>query len=74
VNGAGLAMGTMDIIKHYGGNPANFCDLGGGATEARVTAAFEIITSDPQVISYLSHSPLVVLSSTFSHTSSPSLL
>ena len=49
VNGAGLAMATMDIIKHYGGSPANFCDLGGGATETRVTDAFKIISSDPQV-------------------------
>jgi len=49
VNGAGLAMATMDIIKHYGGSPANFCDLGGGATEKRVTDAFRIVSSDPQV-------------------------
>ena len=49
VNGAGLAMATMDIIKLHGGNPANFCDLGGGATEERVTNAFRIITSDPNV-------------------------
>eukprot|EP00211_Chloroparvula_japonica_P006438 CAMPEP_0119152344 /NCGR_PEP_ID=MMETSP1310-20130426/47668_1 /TAXON_ID=464262 /ORGANISM="Genus nov. species nov., Strain RCC2339" /LENGTH=427 /DNA_ID=CAMNT_0007144697 /DNA_START=119 /DNA_END=1402 /DNA_ORIENTATION=+ len=49
VNGAGLAMATMDIIKHYGGEPANFCDLGGGATEERVKAAFDIITSDTSV-------------------------
>src|SRR5262249_61107658 len=45
VNGAGLAMATMDIIKHYGGMPANFLDVGGGATTERVTAAFQIITA-----------------------------
>ena len=49
VNGAGLAMATMDIIKHYGGEPANFLDVGGGATADKVTAAFKIITSDPNV-------------------------
>ncbi len=49
VNGAGLAMSTMDIIKNYGGQPANFLDVGGGATQAKVTAAFKIITADPQV-------------------------
>ena len=49
VNGAGLAMATMDIIKLYGGEPANFLDVGGGATSERVTAAFKIITSDPKV-------------------------
>ncbi len=49
VNGAGLAMSTMDAIKHYGGEPANFLDVGGGATEAQVKAAFEIILSDPSV-------------------------
>ncbi len=49
VNGAGLAMSTMDIIKYYGGQPANFLDVGGGATTEKVTAAFKIITSDPQV-------------------------
>tara|TARA_R110000868_G_scaffold218576_2_gene469217 strand:+ start:142585 stop:143760 length:1176 start_codon:yes stop_codon:yes gene_type:complete len=49
VNGAGLAMATMDIIKHYGGTPANFLDVGGGATEERVTEAFKIILSDPNV-------------------------
>jgi succinyl-CoA synthetase beta subunit len=46
VNGAGLAMGTMDIIKHHGGNPANFLDVGGGATTEVVTAAFEILLKD----------------------------
>jgi succinyl-CoA synthetase beta subunit len=46
VNGAGLAMATMDIIKHYGGEPANFLDVGGGATEDKVTAAFKIIARD----------------------------
>ncbi len=49
VNGAGLAMATLDIIKLYGESPANFLDVGGGATEERVTAAFKIITADPQV-------------------------
>lgn len=49
VNGAGLAMGTMDIIKHYGGEPANFLDVGGSADAERVAAAFKIITSDPNV-------------------------
>jgi succinyl-CoA synthetase beta subunit len=49
VNGAGLAMATMDICKYYGGAPANFLDVGGGATAAKVTAAFKIITSDPAV-------------------------
>ncbi len=49
VNGAGLAMSTMDIIKHYGSSPANFLDVGGGATAEKVTAAFKIITSDPAV-------------------------
>ena len=46
VNGAGLAMSTMDIIKYYGGEPANFLDVGGSATEENVTKAFEIILSD----------------------------
>jgi len=49
VNGAGLAMATMDIIKHYGGDPANFLDVGGGATIGRVTEAFKIILSDSNV-------------------------
>jgi succinyl-CoA synthetase beta subunit len=49
VNGAGLAMATMDIIQHFGGMPANFLDVGGGATREKVTAAFKIITSDPAV-------------------------
>ena len=49
VNGAGLAMATLDIIKLYGEEPANFLDVGGGATEEKVTAAFKIITADPQV-------------------------
>jgi len=49
VNGAGLAMSTMDIIKQYGGEPANFLDVGGGATTEKVTAAFKIILSDPNV-------------------------
>jgi succinyl-CoA synthetase beta subunit len=49
VNGAGLAMATMDIIKLYGSAPANFLDVGGGADKAKVTAAFKIITADPNV-------------------------
>jgi len=49
VNGAGLAMATMDIIKYFGAEPANFLDVGGGATEERVTAAFKIITKDPKL-------------------------
>jgi succinyl-CoA synthetase beta subunit len=49
VNGAGLAMSTMDIVKHYGGDPANFLDVGGGATAEKVTEAFKIILSDPNV-------------------------
>ncbi|MFY9922955.1 MAG: ADP-forming succinate--CoA ligase subunit beta [Opitutaceae bacterium] len=49
VNGAGLAMSTMDIIKHFGGNPANFLDVGGGATRSQVVAAFKIILGDPNV-------------------------
>ena len=49
VNGAGLAMATMDTIKEVGGEPANFLDVGGGATEENVTAAFKIITKDPKV-------------------------
>jgi succinyl-CoA synthetase beta subunit len=53
VNGAGLAMATMDIIKLYGGEPANFLDVGGGATKERVTTAFKLILSDPNVESIL---------------------
>ena len=49
VNGAGLAMATMDIIKLYGAAPANFLDVGGSATKEKVAAAFKIITSDPSV-------------------------
>jgi succinyl-CoA synthetase beta subunit len=49
VNGAGLAMATMDIIKTAGGMPANFLDVGGGADEAKVTAAFKLLLSDPHV-------------------------
>ena len=49
VNGAGLAMATMDIIKHHGGDPANFLDVGGGASEEQVTEAFKILLSDPKV-------------------------
>ena len=53
VNGAGLAMGTMDIIKTFGGNPANFLDVGGTATRERVIEAFKIILSDKNVKSIL---------------------
>src|SRR3954451_20485815 len=49
VNGAGLAMATMDIIKHHGGTPANFLDVGGGASKEQVAAAFKIILGDPNV-------------------------
>jgi succinyl-CoA synthetase beta subunit len=49
VNGAGLAMGTMDTIKYYGGSPANFLDVGGTATQARVAKAFKLILADPEV-------------------------
>ncbi|HEU0011183.1 MAG TPA: ADP-forming succinate--CoA ligase subunit beta [Verrucomicrobiae bacterium] len=49
VNGAGLAMATMDIIQHFGGSPANFLDVGGGASKEQVSAAFQIILSDPHV-------------------------
>ncbi len=49
VNGAGLAMGTMDIIQHYGGSPANFLDVGGGASEQQVKTAFQIILRSPKV-------------------------
>lgn len=49
VNGAGLAMATMDIIQHFGGSPANFLDVGGGASKEQVSAAFKIILSDPNV-------------------------
>ena len=53
VNGAGLAMATMDIIKLNGGEPANFLDVGGGATAEQVTEAFKIISSDPRVTAIL---------------------
>ena len=53
VNGAGLAMATMDLIKLHGGSPANFLDVGGGATAERVTAAFELILSNPKVCAIL---------------------
>jgi succinyl-CoA synthetase beta subunit len=49
VNGAGLAMATMDIIKFYGGSPANFLDVGGGASEEQVTEAFKLLVSDENV-------------------------
>merc|ERR1711931_506260 len=53
VNGAGLAMATMDIIKLHGGSPANFLDVGGGATAQQVTEAFKLITSDSRVLAIL---------------------
>ena len=49
VNGAGLAMATMDLVKYYGGEPANFLDIGGSSNPDKVVAALEIITSDPKV-------------------------
>lgn len=49
VNGAGLAMATMDIIKLYGGEPANFLDVGGGASVAQIATAFDILNSHPSV-------------------------
>ncbi|HUF76470.1 MAG TPA: hypothetical protein VMM35_09335, partial [Longimicrobiales bacterium] len=49
VNGAGLAMATMDLVKYYGGDPANFLDIGGSSNPDKVVAALEIITSDPNV-------------------------
>lgn len=55
VNGAGLAMATMDIIKLHGGTPANFLDVGGGATAHQVTEAFKLITSDRKVRSHWTH-------------------
>lgn len=55
VNGAGLAMATMDIINLHGGNPANFLDVGGGATASQVKEAFKIITSDPKVYYYYTY-------------------
>lgn len=54
MNGAGLAMATMDIIKHYGGSPANFLDLGGGVQEDQVYHAFKLVTSDPNVCAAIS--------------------
>jgi len=53
VNGAGLAMATMDLIQLHGGSPANFLDVGGGATKERVTAAFKLILSNPKVTAIL---------------------
>jgi succinyl-CoA synthetase beta subunit len=53
VNGAGLAMATMDIVKHYGGEPANFLDIGGGAKADKVAAALRLILSDSEVKSVL---------------------
>lgn len=59
VNGAGLAMATMDIIKLHGGTPANFLDVGGGATAQQVTEAFKLITSDKKVIRLLFMEPCI---------------
>jgi succinyl-CoA synthetase beta subunit len=53
VNGAGLAMATMDVVKMHGGEPANFLDVGGGTTTAKVTEAFKLILSDPKVTAIL---------------------
>lgn len=53
VNGAGLAMATMDIIKLYGGSPANFLDVGGSVQEEQVSAAINIFSSDPKVTTFL---------------------
>ncbi len=53
VNGAGLAMATMDLIQLHGGSPANFLDVGGGATKERVSAAFQLILSNPKVTAIL---------------------
>ena len=53
MNGAGLAMATMDIIKLHGGTPANFLDVGGSASEGQVVEAFKILTSDPRVKAFL---------------------
>lgn len=61
VNGAGLAMATMDIIHHYGGNPANFLDVGGGVNQEGVEAAFKLITQDPNVKAILGMSSVVVV-------------
>lgn len=49
VNGAGLAMATMDIIKHYGGNPANFLDVGGSAEDEQMVEAIKLLNNDPDV-------------------------
>ena len=53
VNGAGLAMGTMDLVKYYGGEPANFLDIGGSSNPQKVVTALKIITADPNVKSIL---------------------
>ena len=58
VNGAGLAMATMDIIKLHGGSPANFLDVGGTVTENQVFHAFKLLTSDSQVSKLLAFKPL----------------
>ncbi|PRD24891.1 UNVERIFIED_CONTAM: Succinate--CoA ligase [ADP-forming] subunit beta [Trichonephila clavipes] len=69
VNGAGLAMATMDIIKLHGGNPANFLDVGGGATVTQVTEAFKLITSDPKVrkLFYFSVNSVICMLNLFLH-------
>ena len=69
MNGAGLAMATMDIIKLHGGEPANFLDIGGGATIEQVMAAFKIISEDKKVY-YRLHDLLIVCTSLFQGRSS----
>lgn len=61
VNGAGLAMATMDIIKLHGGTPANFLDLGGGVQEEGVFQAFDIVTKDPRVSNVLDFAVVVFI-------------
>ena len=65
VNGAGLAMATMDIIKLYGGEPANFLDVGGGVTEQQVYNAFHILTADAHVSNVISALRTLVFKDTF---------
>lgn len=60
VNGAGLAMATMDIIKLYGGEPANFLDVGGGVKEKQVLEAFKLISSDDRVRNFFIFSKILV--------------
>ena len=66
VNGAGLAMATMDIIKLHGGSPANFLDVGGGATAGQVKEAFKIITGDPKVNSIQKFCTRIYIMSSYS--------